>query len=119
MRGGVAVVDGLGVEQQGGADVRQGGEEALDDRIGIRAMRLGQPQRVDEQRAQRGQLVGHCAGAAAHLRCEVREQQLQRSVDKALAELTQPRRQRVLLTLPSELLQEGSGAIALGGEAMH
>ena len=115
VRGGVAVADRLGVEQQRRADVRQGGEEALDDVVGVRAVRLGQPQRVDQQRAQRGQLVGHLAGAAAHLGGEVREQQLQRAVDEALGELAQPRRQRVVLALARELLQEGRSAVALGG----
>ena len=51
VRGGVAVADRLGVEQQRFADVRQGGEEALDDIVGVRAVRLGQPQRVGQQRA--------------------------------------------------------------------
>jgi hypothetical protein len=76
VRGGIAVVDRLGVDQQRRADVRQGGEEALDDIVGVRAVRLGQPQRVGQQRAQRGQLVGDVAGTAAHLGGEVREQQL-------------------------------------------
>ena len=115
VRGRVAVADRLGVEQQRRADVRQRGEEALDDVVRVRAVRLGQPQRVDQQRAQRGELVGHRAGAAADLGGEVREQQLQRAMDEALGELAQPRRQRVLLALPGELLQERRGADALGG----
>ena len=115
MRGGVAVADRLGVEQQRRADVRQGGEEALDDIVGVGAVRLGQPQRVDQQRAQRGELVGHVAGAAAHLGGEVREQQLQRPVDEALGELAQPRRQRVVLALARELLQKRRNADTLRG----
>ena len=59
VRGGVAVADRLGVEQQRRADVREGGEEPLDDIVRVGAVRLGQPQRVDQQRAQRGELVRH------------------------------------------------------------
>ena len=85
VRGGVAVADRLGVEQQRRADVREGGEEPLDDIVRVGAVRLGQSQRVDQQRVQRGELVRHRARAAAHLGGEVREQQLERPVDEALA----------------------------------
>ena len=104
VRGRVAVADRLGVEQQRRADVREGGEEALDDIVRVGAVRLGQSQRVDQQRVQRGELVRHRARAAADLGGEVREQQLERAVDEALGELAQPRRQRVVLALAGELL---------------
>ena len=116
VRGRVAVVDRLRVEQQRLTNVRQRGEEALDDIVGVRAVRLGQSQRVAQQRAQPGELVFHRAGPAADLRGEVGEQQLQRAMDEALGELSQPRRKRVLLALPGQLLQQRGGAVSLRGK---
>ena len=79
-------------------------------------MRLGQAQGVDEQRPQGVELVSDRTGAAAHLGGEVREQQLERPVDEVLREHAKPRRQGVVLALAGELLEEGGGAVALGGE---
>ena len=119
LRGGIAVEDRLGVEQQRRADRRQLGEQVVDDRVGVRAVGSGQAQGVDEQPAQRGELFGDVARAPPDLRREVREEQLEHTMHEDLGEFVQPRRQRVVLSLAGEQVRERGGSIALAGKGHH
>ena len=115
VRGGVAVADRLGVDEQRLPDGGEVAKEPGDDVVGVGAVGLGEPQGMGEQVAEGGELVGDVAGLAAHLGGEVGEEELQRLVDDLLADDAQLGWERVLLALASELVEEQRGEVALGG----